>query len=262
MISNKYKMIEKINQGSFGTVIKAENIRTKELVAIKFEKISDNLKSLKNEAKIYQYLGNKDGFPQLKMYGTFNEHYYMALTLLGEPLSKIILHYKALSKKTVLNLGIQIIKLIETLHSHDLIHRDIKPSNFIFGLNDKSNKLHLIDLGFAKRYNYNGTHIQECKIRNIIGSVNFVSLNVHNFIEPSRRDDLESCVYVILTMLFGNLDWFSKTNLNEIYESKRNILTIPETPKFIIDMLFYIQNLGFNETPDYAKLKSILISNT
>ena len=37
MIAYKYKLIEKINEGSFGTIFKAENIRTKEMVAIKFE---------------------------------------------------------------------------------------------------------------------------------------------------------------------------------------------------------------------------------
>ena len=69
MIANKYKLIEKISEGSFGTVFKAENNRTKEFVAIKFEKKSDNIKSLKNEAKIYQYLGRLDGFPELKIFG-------------------------------------------------------------------------------------------------------------------------------------------------------------------------------------------------
>ena len=37
MIANKYKLIEKISEGSFGSVYKAENIRTNEYVAIKFE---------------------------------------------------------------------------------------------------------------------------------------------------------------------------------------------------------------------------------
>ena len=68
MIANKYILLEKINEGSFGSVFKAENNRTKEIVAIKFENKSEQIKSLKNEAKIYQYLGRLDGFPQLKMF--------------------------------------------------------------------------------------------------------------------------------------------------------------------------------------------------
>jgi serine/threonine protein kinase len=37
LINNKYKIIEKIGEGSFGSIYKGENIRTNEFVAIKIE---------------------------------------------------------------------------------------------------------------------------------------------------------------------------------------------------------------------------------
>jgi serine/threonine protein kinase len=217
MISNKYNLIEKISEGSFGSVFKAENIRTKENVAIKFEIKMDTIKSLKNEAKIYQYLGKINGFPQLKMFGTTDKVNYLVIDLLGKSLSNTILHFNKLSLKTTLLIGIQIINRIKVLHENQLLHRDIKPSNFLFGLEKDTNKLYLVDFGFSKRYTYNGTHIQEKKLTKIVGSLNFVSLNIHNYIEPSRRDDLESCIYIMLTMLLGKLVWFDKSNLNDIY---------------------------------------------
>lgn len=259
MIANKYKLIEKISQGSFGIVYKAENIRTKENVAIKLEKNTNEHKSLKFEAKIYQYLGKIDGFPQLKMFGTFDDINYMVIDLLGKPLSHMIHYYKAFSLKTTLILGIQIINRIKTLHESQLIHRDIKPSNFIFGSGVKStNKLYLIDFGFAKRYLNNRTHIQENRIKNIIGSKNFVSLNVHKLVEPSRRDDLESCIYVILTMLFGTLEWFNNSCDLEIYNLKNNILNVSEVPTFAKTMLYYVRSLSFDETPDYEYIINVM----
>ena len=59
-------MIHKIGSGSFGAVYKGKNIRTNELVAIKVEPNNCKTKILKNEAKIYQFLGNEVGFPQIK----------------------------------------------------------------------------------------------------------------------------------------------------------------------------------------------------
>ena len=56
VINNKYKIIEKLGAGCFGEIYKGENIRTKERVAIKVEPISNNLKLLKNESVVYQYL--------------------------------------------------------------------------------------------------------------------------------------------------------------------------------------------------------------
>ena len=116
MIANKYKLIEKISEGSFGTVFKAENIRTKDYVAIKFEFNAEQIKSLKNEAKIYQYLGKIDGFPQLKMFGTTEQTNYLIIDLLGTSLLETIKNYNMLCLKTTLLLGIQIIKRIKELH--------------------------------------------------------------------------------------------------------------------------------------------------
>ena len=259
MISNKYNLIEKISEGSFGSVFKAENIRTKENVAIKFEIKIDNLKSLKNEAKIYQYLGKINGFPQLKMFGTTDKVNYLVIDLLGKSLSNTILYFNKLSLKTTLLIGIQIINRIKVLHENQLLHRDIKPSNFLFGLEKDTTKLYLVDFGFSKRYIYNGNHIQEKKITKILGSPNFVSLNIHNHIEPSRRDDLESCIYIMLTMLLGKLVWFDKSNLNDIYKLKEQIILIEEVPAFIKILLNYVRKIKFDETPDYNYIINIII---
>ena len=259
MIANKYKLLEKINEGNFGTLFTAENYITKEKVAIKFENKNNYKKSLKNEAKIYQYLGKIDGFSQLKIYGSNESENFIVLNLLGNSLSSFISYYKAFSLKTVLLFGIQIISRIKILHDKFLLHRDLKPSNFLFGLDNESNKLFLIDFGFSKRYNYEGSHIKEKSIRGIIGSINFCSLNIHNNIEPSRRDDLESCIYIILTMLFGKLEWFDKSNIEEIYQLKKQILNIEEVPSFLKIILYYIRSIKFDEKPDYNYIINLMI---
>jgi casein kinase 1 len=257
MIANKYKIIEKLTNGAFGTICKGQNVRTNELVAIKLELKSDETKSLKNEAKIYQYLGKQDGFPQLKWFGSTNEVTYLIIDLLGIPLSEMIHKFKRLSLKTALTLGMQIIKLVQTLHNKSLLHRDIKPENLLFGLGHSTNKLHLVDFGFAKRYDYDGKHIDETTIAKIIGSPNFVSLNVHNGIEPSRRDDLESCIYVILNMLYGGLDWANARNNNTMKMLKNHTSKMPQ---FIQSMLNHVRGLSFVQTPNYDGLIYILLS--
>jgi serine/threonine protein kinase len=259
MIGYKYKLIKKINEGSFGTIFKAENIRTKEMVAIKFENKSEQMKSLKNEARIYQYLGKLNGFPQLKTFGTTGEFNYLVMDLLGCSLTNIIKKHKQISLNTTLVWGIQIIQRIQSLHNNCLLHRDIKPSNFVFGNEDNTNKLFLIDLGFAKRYDYNGIHIEEKHINHIVGSLNFVSINVHKHIEPSRRDDIESCIYVILTMLLGNLKWFEETDINKMILLKINIINDDKIPIFIKKMLNYIRSIEFDATPDYDYIINLMI---
>jgi len=259
MISNKYELIEKLNEGSFGQVFKGKHVRTGELVAVKIERKSD-ISSLKNEAKIYQYLSKEPGFLHLKWYQTDEQYSYLVIDLLVCSLTKLVKIKETLDLKVILQLGIQMIKRIETLHNKYLLHRDIKPDNFMLGTNKQ---LYLIDFGLCKRYDYDGKHIEETHnpMKTIIGSVNFVSLNIHKGIEPGRRDDIESCIYIILFLLQdGQLSWFKERDINKIVylkEQLTNNLDHSYSP-FMKEMLAKIRNLGFREAPNYGELISIL----
>jgi len=251
MLANKYKLLEKLSQGSFGKVFKAENIRTGEIVAIKTEVKSKEQKSLKMEAKIYQYLANTEGIPQLKWFGATNNVNYLVTNLLEHSVTSLVKEYGRLSIKTVLLLGTQMIERLEILHGHYLIHRDIKPDNFMINISDKTNKMFLIDFGFCKRYNYEGNHIEFKMNKTLIGTPNYVSLNVHKGCEPSRRDDLESCFYVMIYMLFGK---FFSINGEEqdpfkILVLKKEQLT--NIPRFLTIAINYVRTLRFEEEPDY-----------
>ena len=246
MLGNKYQLLAKLSQGSFGQVYKGENIRTGEPVAIKTEPKNSGTKSLKAEAKIYQYLAKLDGFPQLKWYGSTEKVTYLVINLLDYSISDLVKKQGRLQMKTILLLGKQMIQRLKTLHDNFLIHRDIKPENFM--MNKQTNKLNLIDFGFCKRFDYDGTHIEQGLIRNIIGTPNFVSINVHKGIEPSRRDDIESCIYIMIYMLFGKLFWDKETDA-KIMSLKKEQLT--NVPQFLRDILQNVRLLDFDECPDY-----------
>ena len=79
IIGKKYKLLEKIGEGSFGLIFKGQNIRTGELVAIKMESIESNTKLLKNESIIYQFLNEVSGVPSVKWFGKDDKYYFMVL---------------------------------------------------------------------------------------------------------------------------------------------------------------------------------------
>ena len=129
IIANKYKLLSPIGNGAFGEIYKGENVRTKELVAIKMERISNETKTLKYETNVYKYLGNITGFPHVKWFGIIGDYYYMVLTLLGASIASIK-RKSNFSLKEVIYFGEKMIERVEYVHSKGLIHRDIKPDNF------------------------------------------------------------------------------------------------------------------------------------
>ena len=254
MLGNKYRLLAKLSQGSFGQVYKGENIRTGDVVAVKVEPKGGDHKSLKSEAKIYQYLAKLDGFPQLKWYGSTNKVTYLVTDLLDYSISDLVKKEGRLEMEMVLLLGKQMIQRLYILHNYFLLHRDIKPQNFMLQI--QTNKLFLIDFGFCKRYNYDGVHIEEGAISKMIGTPNFVSINVHKGVEPSRRDDLESCIYIMIYMLFGKLFWDKETDLKNMCFKKEQLTNLekPLIPVFLKQLLIYVRTLEFDECPDYDEI--------
>ena len=257
LIGNKYKLLEKIGEGAFGSIYKGENIRTKELVAIKIEPIIHDLKLLKNESIIYQYLINNEGIPNVKWFGKDKTNYYMVINLLGESLQSLKERKQIFSLKLVLQIGTQILYLLKMIHDKGIVHRDIKPDNFLLGLNSKSKQIYLIDFGFCKTFLNDNKHIEIKKTKNLIGSNNFASVNAHEFNELSRRDDLESLGYMLVYFCLGELMWKNYSSNEIIKIMKNNIINDETIPKILIQYFKIIKCLEFKETPNYNLLINI-----
>jgi len=262
IIANKYKLLEQIGKGAFGSIYKAQNIRTNQTVAIKMESLQAETKLLKNETKIYQYLNGIEGVPSVLWFGVDKTNYYMAIPLLGSSLQNVIEDslIVSFSLEIVILISIKIIKLLESVHSRGLIHRDVKPDNFLFGLGDRKNQLNIIDFGFCKRYLMDDglTHIPMRENRKLLGTPNFVSINMHNGIEPSRRDDLESVAYIMLYLLNSRLNWDKIVDNKKIQSDKIKTMNDFRIPLKIRDYFIYCRLLGFDETPNYEKIYNIL----
>jgi len=255
MINNKYILLNKIGEGSFGAIYKAENYRTREEVAIKIEPIKTGINLLKNESKIYQYLLGTQCIPQVKWYGKDDTNYYMVIPLLGKSLEHLRVEKGVFSLKLVYKIGIQLLQLLQCIHEKGLLHRDIKPDNFLLGKN--TTQLFLIDFGLCKSYLNNDTHIDMKNTKNLIGSLTYASINAHNYKELSRRDDLESLGYMLIYFSLGGLTWRETIKESDIIDQKIKIILNTEVPYILIEYINYTRGLEFKETPNYELLKNI-----
>ena len=88
------------------------------------------------------------------------------------------------------------------------MHNDLKLENILVGHKD-SDVIYLIDFGLSQTYlNENGQHFEKEYVRKFSGNFLFASLNSCRGNNKSRRDDIESAIYIMIYLLNDNyLPW-------------------------------------------------------
>lgn len=117
------------------------------------------------------------------------------------------------------------------------------------GTGKSANLLHVIDFGLCKQYRETRTfeHIPLIKGKSLIGTARYASkkstrsnvfrfvpirsgLHTHQGFEQSRRDDLESLIYVLIYLSRGKLPWMGikvseKRKKYEMIAAKKQSIT-------------------------------------
>ncbi|KAI6170177.1 Protein kinase domain-containing protein [Aphelenchoides besseyi] len=153
-------------------------------------------------------------FVRLHDSGCTDDFKFMITQPLGETLHDITrkqLH-SAFSASTALRVSIQMLRALTDLHQVGFIHRFVRPQAFAIGLGAKVRTVYLADCGLPWMY------------RDPV-SKKLRSHNVHMNLEQSRRDDLESWVY--LSMEFFDLTclpWRDDRESNTVMHKKRKFI--------------------------------------
>ncbi|MEI2582157.1 FHA domain-containing serine/threonine-protein kinase [Scytonema sp. PRP1] len=160
LLAGHYKVLEVLGEGGFGQTYIAEDIHLpgNPKCVLKHLKTSstdpDILETARRlflkEAETLQQLGNHDQIPRLLAYFEENQEFYLVQEFIsGHTLSMELPPGKRWTERHIIEMLIEVLGILEFVHSHGVIHRDIKPDNIIRRLSD--NKLVLIDFGAIKQ---------------------------------------------------------------------------------------------------------------
>lgn len=275
-VGGHYLLVSRLGKGSFGEIFEGVDTASDLRVAVKVEHLKKRNPHLLHESKLYKLLQGVTGVPRIYWYGTEYQYSILIMDLLGPSTEDLFERAgRQFSRKTSLMIMYQYLARMEGIHKAGVIHRDIKPHNFVIGRkrfydpNDEETTLvYVIDFGLSKRYCDNRrVHLPYKEGRNLTGTARYVSINTHYGVEPSRRDDLESCFYVMLYFLRGSLPWqglranTKKEKYLRIME--RKVASTPASlcasmPVALTEMLSRIRAMRYAEDPDYHYLKSTI----
>ena len=159
ILAKKYRIQSILGRGGFGVTLLAQNIHLpgKPFCAIK--KLSPGSSSpgflaaarwrFYQEAKSLSRLSSHAGVPALLDYFRIGTNLYLVEAYIpGQNLAQIVGSQRKFSELEVEKFLIQMLHLLEYIHSHRLIHRDIKPQNIILCQTDC--RFVLIDFGAVK----------------------------------------------------------------------------------------------------------------
>lgn len=258
IVLNKYQLLQEIGSGSFSKIYKVKDTYTDNCYAMKIEpkpqgaNFSPGL--IVREAHLHSRLSDLAAIPKMRWFGQDKHCYYMVLPLLEGTFRNIQYRLNRPNEQAQWTRTAQhMLGALQALHERGYVHRDIKPDNFML---DDAGKLYLIDLGFCKKYLTTGGQHVPPKIRtggSIIGTANYISVNVHEGKEPSRRDDVESVCYV-LWKLCGGLDWGTDTeddDLATLCDKKQALLQHPGIPTALLRLLHRTRQLDYADEPCY-----------
>ncbi|VDM46958.1 unnamed protein product [Toxocara canis] len=167
---------------------------------------------------------------------------------------------KRFSFSTTIKLALETVEAIGHLHDLGYIHRDVKPQNFTIGTAEKADNIYLLDFGIARRYTEKYTKAIRIPRKQVkfIGTIRFASRNCHLGKEQCRRDDLEAWVYMVLEFTqYAILPWSRTIDRDSVLRQKQRLFNgkfikhIADLPSPIHRIIYYIDDLTFQSTPDY-----------
>ncbi|HEX9622268.1 MAG TPA: serine/threonine-protein kinase [Polyangiaceae bacterium] len=159
-IDDRYRLLTELGEGAHGVVFSAEDLRTRELVAVKFlNRSSEELvQRLAREAMAAAQLRGTHAVHVHGLRRTRSGTHYLVMELLhGQDFDQLLgaLERRGarLSPRHLLLILRPIVDTLEVAHCQGIIHRDLKPSNIFIIDREHGGGIRLLDFGLAKVMN-------------------------------------------------------------------------------------------------------------
>ncbi|XP_007492319.2 inactive serine/threonine-protein kinase VRK3 isoform X1 [Monodelphis domestica] len=178
-----------------------------------------------------------------------------------------------LSEKTAFHILLRLVDALEFIHDNEYVHGNVSTEN-IFVHPDTPSQVTLAGYSCVFRYCPGNKHVAyvERKRTPHQGTLEFISLDLHKGIDPSRRSDMQALGYCLLKWLYGALPWTSQLSdtlavmrnkerfMNNVAELMRQSCGQRKPPEALKTYLNAAMALQYEEKPNYGMLETVLMA--
>ncbi|ETL36428.1 CK1/TTBK protein kinase, variant [Phytophthora nicotianae] len=278
VIAEKWKIGEKIGEGTFSQIYSAYSIESRDKVAVKVEAPSSLKPVLEWESLILKSLQDCPYVCRYYYHGKHGDSTVLVMELLGDSMSMLrmspdSIHGVPLAK--AVSVGLEMLDCIEAFHRHGYVHRDIKASNFALSAlaernPTKQQRYYIIDFGLSRQHLGEDRQVLPARqVAEFRGTSMYASLSSHRRQELGPKDDLWSWFYLVMDFLRGELPWAADAQLKnrqtvlrlkEHYTEANPGLLVEGLPGAaqLLELMDYLQSLKYDDMPDYKRIRKQL----
>ena len=263
VIEGRYKYIERIGRGAFGTVLLMEDTVVDERLILKFlnPNISQDEEMMQrfvhelrysrkithpNVIRIYDFLHIR-GLYAISM------EYFPSHTLGGE-----VTDGKPLALRRALRLGMDVAKGMAVAHQVGIVHRDLKPANVL--INDEG-VVKIVDFGVAAAQHQGDTQLT--KTGYVIGSPKYMAPEQILGKKVDERADIYSLGVIMYEMLTGTPPYHRGDHMSVMYQhvqgrARPPIELNPALPQGVSDVV--MKCMAVEKEKRYASMDEVHVA--
>ena len=170
--------------------------------------------------------------PCILKYIEYNNHNFLLMELCGDNLDSF-LEKNRLTERGKYFMAMHLLNTISCIHRCGVVHRDIKLSNIVFNKSFTSDENTdnvypiILDMGLSEKY----YKVKSDKIikdpveknKNIIGTLRYISISIHEYYSPTINDDLISLSYVLVSIMTEcKLPWIGHVKDNDKFKPEKH----------------------------------------
>jgi eukaryotic-like serine/threonine-protein kinase len=218
IIEGRYKYIEKIGKGAFGTVLLMEDTVVEERLILKFlnpnvSADEEMMKRFVHELRYSRKITHKNviriyDFLYIRGNYAISMEYFPSHTLGGE-----IVNEKPVALKRAVKFGIDIATGMAVAHQAGIVHRDLKPANILI---DNDGLLKIVDFGVAAAQSQGDTQLT--KTGYVIGSPKYMAPEQILGKKVDERADIYSLGVILYEMFSGVPPYSRGDHMSVMYQ--------------------------------------------